>query len=81
MIKISIIIPVYNKELYLKRCFDNILSQIKTHEDAYEIVVVDDGSTDSSSSIIKSYAERSKSIRLSATESCHNGVHITFYRM
>lgn len=64
MIKISIIIPVYNKELYLKRCFDNILSQIKTHEDAYEIVVVDDGSTDSSSSIIKSYAERSKSIRL-----------------
>lgn len=46
---ISIIIPLYNKELYIKKCLDSILSQ--TFSD-FEIVIIDDGSFDNSGKII-----------------------------
>lgn len=49
---ISIIIPVYNAESYIKKCIDSILSQKYNN---FEIIIVDDGSTDSSLSIIKKY--------------------------
>jgi len=58
MIKISIIIPVYNKELFLGRCFDSILNQIDLDQEKFEIIVVDDGSTDTSPSIIKDYIKK-----------------------
>lgn len=48
----SIIIPVYNVEKYLNRCVDSVLNQSFTD---YEIILVDDGSTDSSGSICKEY--------------------------
>ena len=52
MIKYSFIVPVYNTEKYLKKCLDSILKQkIKD----YEIIVVNDGSTDNSEKIIKGY--------------------------
>lgn len=54
-IKISVIIPVYNAERYLKECFDSILSQ--TFEN-YEMIVVNDGSTDNSYKIIEEYKEK-----------------------
>ena len=43
--KLSVIIPVYNVENYLKRCLDSVINQ--TYKDL-EIIVVNDGSTDSS---------------------------------
>ena len=49
---VSIIIPCYNGEKYIKRCLDSILSQ--DYED-FEIILINDGSTDSSDKIIKSY--------------------------
>lgn len=50
---ISVIIPVYNVEQYLKKCLDSVLAQsIKN----YEIILVDDGSTDSSGYICDQYA-------------------------
>lgn len=49
---ITIIIPVYNSEKYLKKCFDSILRQ--SYEDM-EIIVVNDGSTDKSLNIINEY--------------------------
>ncbi len=52
---VSIIIPVYNSEKYLKECIDSILSQ--TYPDI-EIIVVDDGSTDSSLDILKQYSDQ-----------------------
>ena len=58
MIEISIIIPVYNKEQYIVRCFDSIVNQIQGQEDLYEILVIDDGSTDNSATIIDEYARR-----------------------
>lgn len=55
MIKVSVIVPVYNVEKYLRECLDSIINQ--TLKDI-EIICVDDGSTDSSSEILKEYAER-----------------------
>ena len=49
---ISIIIPVYNAEKYLGKCLDSILNQ--TYSD-FEIIIVNDGSSDSSDSICKKY--------------------------
>ena len=52
MPKISVIVPVYNTEKYIERCLDSILAQ---NFDDYEIIVVNDGSSDSSSKIIRKY--------------------------
>jgi len=53
--KFSIIVPVYNTEAYLARCLESILNQ--TYDD-YEIIVVNDGSTDNSKDIINEYKEK-----------------------
>lgn len=55
--KISIIIPIYNVELYLKRCIDTVLNQ-DIDKSEYEIILVNDGSTDSSGNIAKKYYEQ-----------------------
>jgi len=49
MIKLSIIIPIYNAEAYLSRCLDSICT---SHKDEVEIICVNDGSTDGSSSLL-----------------------------
>lgn len=53
--EISVIIPIYNVEEYLEECLDSVINQTKSN---IEIVVVDDGSTDSSGEIAKAYAEK-----------------------
>ena len=53
--KISIIIPVYNSTLYLKQCVESILAQ--TYHN-FEILLVDDGSTDDSPMICDEYAQK-----------------------
>lgn len=50
---ISVIVPVYNVEKYLNKCIDSILSQKLSN---YELLLIDDGSTDSSSEICKTFA-------------------------
>ena len=57
---ISVIVPVYNVEKYLERCLDSILNQ--TYSDL-EIILVDDGSTDTSPEICDAYAKRDERIR------------------
>jgi len=52
MPKISVIVPVYNTEKYLKTCLDSIVNQ--TYQDL-EIIIVNDGSTDNSQKIVDKY--------------------------
>lgn len=61
MRKISIIVPVYNVEALLPKCLDSICAQ--TYRDL-EIIVVDDGATDSSGQICDEYARRDPRIRV-----------------
>ena len=59
MPKVSIIVPVYNVENYLKKCLDSLINQ--TLKDI-EIIIVNDGSTDNSKSIIEEYAKNDNRI-------------------
>jgi glycosyltransferase EpsH len=57
---LSIIVPVFNTEQYLPRCLDSILSQSFTD---FELLLIDDGSTDGSGWICDAYAEKDSRIR------------------
>lgn len=59
--KISVIVPIYNVEKYVEQCIDSILEQ--TYKNL-EIILIDDGSTDLSSSICDEYAKRDDRIVL-----------------
>lgn len=61
MAKVSVIVPVYNAEEKLSGCINSLLGQTLA---AYEIILVDDGSTDLSSDICEEYAKKNKQIRV-----------------
>jgi glycosyltransferase involved in cell wall biosynthesis len=57
----SVIIPVYNVEKYLAQCIDSILEQTYSN---FEVIIVNDGATDSSLKILKSYADKDNRISI-----------------
>lgn len=59
--KVSIIMPVYNGDKFLKEAVESILSQ--TFKD-FEFIIINDGSTDNSLSIIKEYANRDSRVKI-----------------
>ena len=58
---ISVIIPVYNVEKYLRQCLDSVLAQTYSN---YEVILVDDGSSDRSPKICNEYALKNNHIRV-----------------
>lgn len=60
-LKASIIIPVYQAEKYIRRCLDSVVNQ--TYKE-FEVVIIDDGSTDRSGAICDEYAAKDKRIRV-----------------
>lgn len=63
MVKLSIIVPVYGVEQYLRKCVDSLLAQDLSSSE-YEILLVDDGSPDACPQICDSYAEAYENIRV-----------------
>lgn len=61
MIKVSVIVPVYNAEKYLAQCLESILAQSLTE---LEVVCVDDGSTDKSAEILDQYARQENRVKV-----------------
>ena len=61
MVKISVIVPVYNSSKYLRKCLDSLVNQ--SFEDI-EFIIVNDGSTDNSEEIIKGYMSKNDNIKL-----------------
>ena len=59
--QISVIVPVYNAEKWLRRCVDSILAQTFTD---FELLLIDDGSTDGSPAICDEYAQRDSRIKV-----------------
>lgn len=57
----SIVVPVYNVEAYLRQCVDSILSQTFTD---FEVILVDDGSKDTSPEICNQYAEKDSRVKV-----------------
>ncbi len=77
---ISIIVPVYNVEKYLSRCLDSIINQ--TYKD-YEVILSDDGSTDSSGKICDEYAAKYSNIHVIHADNAglsvarNRGIHLS----
>lgn len=59
-ITLSVIVPVYNSEKYLARCLDSIVNQ----DGKFEIIAINDGSTDKSSEILQQYAQEYSNIKI-----------------
>ena len=69
--KVSVIIPVYNVEPYLRQCLNSVINQTLKE---IEIICVDDGSTDASLEILKEYAAKDKRITVLKQQNLHAGV-------
>lgn len=67
---ISIVVPIYNVESFIRRCLDSVITQ--SYSD-FELILVDDGSTDKSLSIAEEYASKDDRIRI-IRHSCNRGL-------
>ncbi len=67
---VTVIIPAFNTEKYVKECIDSILNQTYNN---IEIIIVDDGSTDSTGKILEEYKEISKKIKVITTKNNGQG--------
>lgn len=70
-IKVSVVVPVYNREKYLKQCVDSIVAQTLRE---IEIILVDDGSTDASPAICDEYAAKDPRVKVIHKQNAGMGV-------
>lgn len=66
MVAVSIVVPVYNVEKYLIRCLESLVNQ--QFDKDYEIICVNDGSTDSSELVLKYFAQKYKNLKIISQE-------------
>lgn len=71
MPKVSVIIPCYNAQKYINQCIDSLLCQTLSD---FEIICVDDGSTDETPVILKEYAKNDKRIKVLEQKNLYAGV-------
>ncbi|MGO2182500.1 MAG: glycosyltransferase family 2 protein [Pseudoalteromonas nigrifaciens] len=69
--KFSIVIPLYNKEKYVESCLDSIVSQSYSN---FEIIIINDGSTDNSIDRVNAFKSRNKNVELLVFEQQNSGV-------
>lgn len=69
--KVSVVMPVYNVEPYLRQCLDSVINQTLKE---IEIICVDDGSTDASLDILKEYAAKDNRITVITQKNLYAGV-------
>jgi len=62
--KLSIIIPVYNISRFVQRCLHSCLNQQDVNRDDYEIIVIDDGSTDNTLEVVRRFSSGNPGIRI-----------------
>lgn len=80
MLRVSVIVPIYNAEEYLERCVDSILNQTVKE---LECILIDDGSTDNSAGICDQYAEKDSRVKVvhkvnsGQSDSCNIGIDIS----
>lgn len=65
MVKVSVIIPVYNTEKYIEECLDSVIAQDMRE---WEVICIDDASTDTSAAIVKRYAGQDNRISIITLE-------------
>ena len=58
-LKISVVVPIFNREKYIGRCIRSLMNQ-SIERNFFEIITIDDASTDASSKILKSYSDEIK---------------------
>jgi len=73
--KLSVVIPMFNEKRYIERCLNSLLSQSFK---SFEIILVDDGSTDGTYSLVKSVYSKKKNIRLFSQKNQGPGVARNF---
>ena len=67
MVKLSVIVPVYNVEKYVSECLESLMNQ-DLSKDEYEVICVDDGSSDNSLEVLKEYEKKYPNIRVYTQE-------------
>lgn len=70
-VKVSVIIPVFNAEKYIRQCLDSLLSQTLKE---IEIICVDDGSTDGSYQILEEYARKDSRVLYQSQQNLYAGI-------
>jgi teichuronic acid biosynthesis glycosyltransferase TuaG len=63
MINLSVIIPVFNRDLFIEQCVNSVLNQ-NIQGCSYEVIVVDDGSTDDTAKVLSKFKDKIKYIRI-----------------